>query len=385
MLAALALVFAQGTVEIPFRLGEDAIIVEAAVNGRRASFMFDTGFSGSLVLNDALTVGPAKGTMRLRDFVGEFDAKTVALKTLKIGPYDVPAADMEIVQQPLAHMSMSYNAHTDGIMGLEVFKGQVFTIDFQRKRFVVHPKSHDVSKRQPDGTKTFLAKMLPIGHGSIELDVATASGAKMKLALDTGNAYYATTHKDVLERIGLWKAGQAPSFLRTSWVASGPVDSWYLLMRDLTIFGVPVKESVWSIIDLPSSSADGDGTVGFGFLKNFNVTVDLVRRRVWMENFTGETGNRPVADVGLSAAYDPGRQRVRVYRTTPGGPAEKAGIKEGDDLLSIDGVEVLDAGFRKIAQMMEGERGSRVKLALSRSGNLMRYEMEREYLVNGMP
>ncbi len=36
-------------------------------------------------------------------------------------------------------------------------------------------------------------------------------------------------------------------------------------MPDLNIYGVPVKPSVWSIIDQAKSDAVGDGTVGFGF------------------------------------------------------------------------------------------------------------------------
>ena len=38
-----------------------------------------------------------------------------------------------------------------------------------------------------------------------------------------------------------------------------------------------VARSVWSVIDLPSSSAQHDGTIGFGFLKHFNITIDLKR------------------------------------------------------------------------------------------------------------
>jgi hypothetical protein len=374
----------QNTIEIPFRLADDAIIVDAVVNGRKASFMFDSGFSGALILSDELSIGAPSGTMRLRDFVGEFEARTVKLKSLKLGPLDIPAGDMEVVQKPLSHMSMSYNMHTDGIMGMEVMRGRIFTIDFQRSRFLVHPASHDISVKKPDGKRTFLARMLPIGNNSIELNVETKSGKRMKLALDTGNAFFATTHKDVLQRIGLWDEGKDANFMRTAWVASGPVDSWYKMMRDLNIFGVPVESSVWSIIDLPSSSAEGDGTVGFGFLKNFNITVDVGRRRVWLENFTGRTGNEPVGDIGIDVGFTASGQRARIFRVTPGSPADRAGIKAGDELLGVDGREVLDVGWRQLNRMFEGEVGTTVRLAVSRQGSLARHELKREYLINGL-
>lgn len=370
------------TVEVPFRIGEDAIIVDIVVNGRKASCLFDTGFSGTVVLSDELNVGPATGTMQLRDFVGQFEAKTVKVNSLKLGTLNVASQGMEIVQQPIGHMSASYNTHTDGIMGLEAVKDYVLEINVEKQKFIFHPKSYDFTSRTPDNKKTFLAKMLPIGHNAIEMTVAAANGGKLTLALDTGNAFYATTHRDVLERIGLWGPDKKPSFIRSSWVASGPVDSWSAELPQMTIFGVPVEKSVWDIIDLPSSSAEGDGTVGFGFLRNFNITIDMDRRRVWFENWTGKVSKDADADVGLTCGFDPLAKRVRVYHVMPGSPAEKAGIQAGDSVLGVDSLEVSNMGVRQLFNLMAGPVGSKVKLALSRNGNLSRYELTREMLVN---
>ncbi|MFY9235090.1 MAG: PDZ domain-containing protein [Fimbriimonadaceae bacterium] len=381
--AALALPSAgQKPVEVPFRIGEDALIVDATVNGKQASFMFDTGFSGSVVLNEAINIGKATGTMGLRDFVGTFTAKTVKITSLKLGDLAISSKDMEAVQQPLAHMTQSYNSHTDGIMGLQVIRDQVTEINFEKKRFIFHPKTLDITKRVPDNKKTFLMRMLPLGNNSIELEVVASTGKKLVLALDTGNAFFATTHTDVLERVGLWQAGKAPQFMKSAWVASGPVASWYKQMDDMKIFGVPVKKSYWSIIDLPSSSADGDGTVGFGFLRNFNIIFDFERRRVWLENWTGQVGNEMPAEVGIAAAHDEKIKRVRIYKVAPESPAAKAGIREGDQILAIDGQDLIAPTMRQVEKLLEGRLGSKVKLAISRQGNLIRYELERAQLVN---
>lgn len=383
VLCALALV-PQGPIEVPFKIGEDAIIVDAVVNGKKVSCMFDTGFSGAFVINDAINLGQATGTMNLQDFVGTFTAKTVAVKSLKLGSLDIDPKGMDIVQQPLSHMSFSYNTHTDGIMGLEVVSKYVFEINHEKQKFVFHPKTVDISTRTPDNKKTFLNRMLPIGNNTIKLNVTAPNGGKLRLSLDTGNAFFATTHRDCLEREKLWDAGKDVNFMRTAWVASGPVDSWYKLFKNLNIYGVPVETSVWSIIDLPSSSAESDGTVGFGFLRNFNIIIDMERRRVWMENWTGKSGNEPTADIGISAGHAPDG-RTMIYNITPGSPAEKAGIKRGDLLLDIEGVSTKDLTNRMIEKRLEGELGTKIRLATSRGGNLSRHELERVYLVNGWP
>lgn len=381
-LAAFALAPLPTGEEVPFRIGDDAIIVDATINGRKTSLMFDTGFSGEVVLNDAIHIGVPSGKLNLQDFVGTFEATTVKIKTLKIGSRNVALHDMEAVQQPMTHLSFSYNTHTDGILGYGAMAGELLEINFEKSKFVFHPKTLDITKRVPDNERTFLSKMLPIGRNSVEMEVRTPEGKRLVLALDTGNAFYATTHREVLERVGLWEKSRTPDFVKSSWVASGPVDSWYKKMPALSIFGVPVSESYWDIIDLPSSSSEGDGTVGFGFLKNFNIILDYDRRRVWMERFTDRVENAPAGGVGLSVAMRPDGTRAQVVRIAPNGPADKSGIAKGDGLLSIDGKELVGLTHRELDRLMEGEVGSKINLVVSRDGQIRRLELLRVPLVN---
>lgn len=380
--ACLSVALAPAPIEIPFTLADDAIIVEATVNNRRVSLMFDTGFSGAVVLNSAINVGKPDGQMTLRDFVGEFVATTTKVSSLKLGAAELSGPDMQVVQGGMSDLSLSYNTHTDGILGYQPFVDHVLEINFENSKFVLHPKTLDISTRTPDNQRTFLSRMLPRGRGSIDMEVVMPNNKKMVLSLDTGNAFYATTHKDVLERVEMWPPDRKPQFFKQSFVASGAVDSWYKHMRDVKIYGIPVERSVWSIIDLPSSSAEGDGTIGFGFLKNFNIIIDYQRRRVWMENFTGTVQNELPGDIGLIAVMDPKTDRARIVYVSSDGPAYKAGIRRGDDLLSLDGAEVRDRSFRRLNKRLEGPVGSTVKLVVSRNGQLMRYEVERAALAN---
>ncbi|MBL8060839.1 MAG: aspartyl protease family protein [Chthonomonas sp.] len=382
-LLAVSVVSQSGAVEVPFIIGDNAIVAEAVINGKKVSCMFDTGFSGTFVLNDNINIGKPSGTMTLRDFVGSFEATTVPLKTLSIGKQKINTTeDMAVVQQPGGSQSLSYNTHANGIMGMEVMQDFVLEINVQRSCFVLHPRTYDITKKVPDNKRTFLVKMLPKGVNSIELTTETKEGKKLTLALDTGNSFYATTHKDVLERIGLWTPGRKPQFMSQSFVASGAVDAWNLELKDLKIFGVPTPQSVWNIIDRPSSSSDHDGTVGFQFLKNFNMVIDIKRRRVWLENFTGKTAEPPKASAGLQAWYYAEYQRYIVTNVTPSGPAEKAGIRPGDMILGINGEDALNIGYRGFAEKMEGELDSVVKFAISRRGVLQNFEVKRAYLFN---
>ena len=373
-----------GPVEVPFRNGENSIIVDATINGRKVALMFDTGYGGTAVVDTNVDLGKPTGTAILRDFVGEATASTIKPTSLAVGGRKMPVdKDMLIVQQP-ADFTSSYGQHCDGILGLEAMKHTVFTIDFQRSKFVFHPAGYDITKRVPDNKKTFLQSLLPIGKSSLEMSVVTPGGKKMNLALDTGNSFYATTHRDVLERVGLWELNKPHKYPRMAGVNSGNVESWLFQMPALTIFGVPTPPSVWDIIDLPSSSAEGDGTVGYGFLKNFNITIDYNRRRVWLENWKPDIANSEDGDVGLSAGYNPNIKRTVVTLVAPDSPAAQAGIKEGDHILMVDGEDLVRVGFIKFRNLMEGKVGTAVRLAVSQGGNLKRMELKRASLVNGV-
>jgi S1-C subfamily serine protease len=137
------------------------------------------------------------------------------------------------------------------------------------------------------------------------------------------------------------------------------------------------------VIGRPSADAGFDGTVGFGFLSNFNIVIDFDRRRIWLENFTGKVGNDEPGDVGLGFFPERHDQRITVYSVAPDSPADKAGIKKGDQLLAIDGKDLPPVvGLFELRRRLEGPKGSKVKLDLSRNGQLMRYELERACLAN---
>jgi C-terminal processing protease CtpA/Prc len=52
----------------------------------------------------------------------------------------------------------------------------------------------------------------------------------------------------------------------------------------------------------------------------------------------------------------------------PEGPAHKAGLKHGDELVSVDGASVSGKTYEEVVKMVRGEAGANVKLAVKREG-----------------
>lgn len=76
------------------------------------------------------------------------------------------------------------------------------------------------------------------------------------------------------------------------------------------------------------------------------------------ENYTG-------IGVLINAALKPATI-IRVYK---GSPAEKAGLREGDAIIVVDGVDVSDMPVDQVSPLVRGPEGTQVRLTIRRPGN----------------
>ena len=96
-----------------------------------------------------------------------------------------------------------------------------------------------------------------------------------------------------------------------------------------------------------------------------------------MEDYTENiTGN--FVGIGIYMVADKDTGRVVVYYPIPESPAEKAGIKAGDQIISVDGTEYTADDFNTIADYIKGEAGTTVKLEIERDGERLNFEIKRE-------
>ena len=72
---------------------------------------------------------------------------------------------------------------------------------------------------------------------------------------------------------------------------------------------------------------------------------------------------------------------VNVANTIKGQPAENAGIKKDDLIISIDDIDIKDIGLEKVSTMIRGPKGTKVKLGIQRGEKLLTIEITREMIL----
>ena len=89
-----------------------------------------------------------------------------------------------------------------------------------------------------------------------------------------------------------------------------------------------------------------------------------------VEEFQRLIDNIEGSFVGIGVYINDDEGRIRVVDTVKGSPAERAGLRSGDIILTVDGSIVRDIGTKKAAELIRGEENTLVNLRVKR-GNLI--------------
>lgn len=95
----------------------------------------------------------------------------------------------------------------------------------------------------------------------------------------------------------------------------------------------------------------------------------------FVESVSGE-----FSGIGLSVENYNGL--CRVVAPIPGTPAEKSGIKSGDIITKIDGIDISSKTLNEAVSMMRGEAGTKVTITIDRSGQAFTFPLIREKIKN---
>lgn len=350
----------QSSVDIPLRILNGHLYLLAKLNGK-GPFLMLLNSGGGNVLQSSVA-----GTLGLRIEGSVADESGRASAGVGITKVDrVEIGGVEIRNQVFSTTDLNnLGSRVEGVdsfgglIGYEFFRRFPVKVNYERGVATIYNPANFKYAGAGVRVPFRLDDHRPEIDGSID-------GIAAAFTVDVGSAASVDLRGSFVEANGL--VGKLASSMRVVSSAGSSSHSYAFLARanTLTMGDVSVAKP---IAFLAQSSGDASGalayagTIGFGVLRQFNVTFDYTGAQMFLEK-NAAFGRPDVADrSGLwiertSAGYE-------VIDVVSGGPGDVAGLVTGDVIRAIDGKSIETWSLADARARLKSAPGTRVKLTI---------------------
>ncbi len=330
---------------VPMTLVDNRVFVHAKVDGNGSfEFLVDTGSSGTTVSPD---LAKHLALPQVRDDHGggageqqvsypDVRVASVAVGSTSIGPIEAPTIDLRQLARVVGFQTF------DGILGTEMFRRNVVTIDPVRRLLTIEAATSFQPPRDAVGIPVTIERVAaPDDNEDIPVFSGTVNGIAGTFEVDTGDRSGLTLYGP------FWRAHQLDRTIgptvtaMTGYGVGGPIRSIVGRPKSFTMAGLDVVAPVTRLSLQRSGSftrSDYAGSIGMGVLKHFVVSFDYPHRMMWLVRGPGPGGADRYDRSGLWLGLT-GDRDLEVVDVVAGGPAAQAGMLVGDRVDAINKVQ----------------------------------------------
>lgn len=349
----------------PFKLINNHIYADVMVNGKGPyQFIFDTGGVNLVTPPLATELGlKSEGDMQGNGAgSGHMDVSITKVSSLSLG--DATVKDQVFMEMPLNTMANIEGVGMPGMVGYETFRRFVTRIDYG---------AHTITLIRPDAfdpKDAGVAVPIKFNGNTIEAP-AVYDGVSGTFTIDTGNRASLDLNSPFVAAHAQFASYNKLPEAVTGWGIGGPTTSRVIRGHSLVLGGQTIVAPVVQL-STNTKGADADasmsGNIGGGVLKRFVVTLDYEHNQMYLKPVTQAVGDLDSFDrsgVWINKS-DTG---YRVVNVTAGTPADQAGLKAGDEIVSVDGKAATSVPVYELrARLRNDAPGTVVKFGVKRGG-----------------
>ena len=313
---------------------EDGLIFQMKINGQGPyRTLFDTGGVNVISADFAQQLG-LKIDERAIDFGaigGGVKAKTVHVDTLTIG-------ELNIGNQTFYVLDIPADAGTPQLaVGWELMQMLAVEMNFGRNQITFFDGGHFSYSGNGEAVPLYLHT----GGNGIDVD-ATVDGIEGRFLVDSGNEIGTFLSSAFVSQNDLVKKLDARyrGYNGRGFGGDSP-PAWYVRLHSLQLGSLKVDGPVARLQTANDTFNDKlAGNIGQDILRRFIVTVDCKHAVMYLEKTS--LWNEPAVfnRTGMIVDYNHGSDEIKTVFA--GSPAEVAGLKQGDRILTIDGANPSD-------------------------------------------
>lgn len=344
--------FAHQSQAIPFELFRgNRVIIAAKINGLSSEALLDTGASVTVLDRAyARSIGIPEGRkVTGRGAGGTVEAEVVPGVTLEVG--GMRFEDMTVSVMDMQPVARAIGRPLNLVLGRDLFNNAVISFDWAGNRLQVSAPQH--FSPRAGATELPLKRNGPFNT----IPVSILGAAPIDALLDLGNGGTLILPKTY------W--GERPELAHLPYAESrmGGVGGIHS-SRATTLPKVTFAGATFSAVPTTLSDKGNDhdptqmANVGIGLLKQFHVDLDLGRDRIYL---TPRSDAPPFERDRSGTRLELVGDKLKVVFISPQGPAAAAGLKEGDEIVAVDGHKVT-ADYYKGRDWARGSAGTPVVL-----------------------
>jgi len=352
----------------PFVLNNNHTHASVMIDGKGPySFLFDTGAQNLVTPEVAADIGATvQGHSEMRGVgEGSTDWGLTTFREVRIG--GVTLRDQLFGVIALHNLYPTNGIEMQGMIGSETFRRFVTRIDYGARTFTLIDPGHF------DPADAGRPIKVAFNYNEVVVD-GSFDGIPGKFQIDSGSRNALTLNMPFARTNGLIEKYAKGVDAVDGWGLGGPSHAHVARGGVLRLGSLALRNLAFGIgTDKGGAYADTNksGLIGGGILKRYVVTFDYGHALMYLKPIAA-----PIADIDT---YDRAGMWINaeahafdVVATTPGGPADAAGLKIGDVITAIDGKTFSgdDLGAARM-RLRNASPGTKIALAVRRAGQTL--------------
>jgi hypothetical protein len=379
--------YGKNRVTVNFENFDNLVVVDAMISDSiPVRLIVDSGVEG-VVITDMDVVNELAGRC-VRSFRVNAPGTIEVLEACITSPVSislkglVPSLfNLIMLNQDYFSLEQYIGTKVHGLIGIDKFRNMVVTTDYDRNVLTFQePSTYRLPARAqviPISTsrgKPHMTSRVELDDGRIiDVWLMIDSGANHPLLLENDSLGDYKPLKSVEAVIGKGLAGSMHGrFARIGW---------------MTLGNFRLDNVITSFTDdyMPGSNEAVEGrhgTLGAGALSRFVVTFDYSRERMILRK--GNKFRQPFEYNMSGITFRTIESHFNVFEISDiikNSPADEAGLKPGDILLSIDSKSTLTMKLGEVNRLLSEKEGARVSLLISRDGKTEHVRLKLKKLI----
>lgn len=393
-------------VVIPFKLINNLIFIPITVNGAELTFLLDTGVAETTIFsleNKELKLSP----LEKMKFSGL--GSSVSIEGFKsdhnIGKIGENFINTSFTLFIILDQDINFSSHVgipvNGIIGYHFFKNYPVAIDYTSKKITVYNNDDLFRKKIKnfDELPISIERNKPYIFADVEM---TSERKNSKLLVDLGNSdaiwLFPTLIKDFVYNRPNIDDYLGRGFNGDIYGKRSRIHHFYLgnFKFEKPLTAMPDEFSIQHV----SLVGDRKGSLGGEILRRFTTVFDYPNQKIYLKkngnyddpfhfNMSGldfqqdgmlwekdlinlESKNKDNAGTGTEVINNNLQYKFvlkplfSIAGVRKDSPADKAGLKKGDKLISINGKKTTDMTLQKIMEMMKSDEGKPINMLIER-------------------